>query len=94
MNTGTNISPAFNYISYQGLATPALTINNAEPSDIHADVAKIYIGSNTAQVFFFDTHSNHNDKFIDQVYDRFDDDGAIYKSGFISIYIYCEILIL
>jgi hypothetical protein len=81
LNTGTNITPVLNIINYQGLGTPVLTTSSTDPTVSHTDVAKLLIGSNTAQVFLFDTDNSHNDKFVDLVYDRFDSDGADYLSG-------------
>lgn len=81
LSTGTNATPTFNYVTYQNPDNPTLTIDGLEPSVAHADVAKIYVGDSVNEIYMFDTHVAHNDEFINLVYERFDDAGAVYISG-------------
>jgi len=81
LNTGTTISPTFNYVSYQTAGNPSLVIAGSDPSAPHADVAKVYVGDTTDNIYLFDVHASSNDEFVDLVHDRFDDQGAIYVRG-------------
>ncbi len=78
LTLGTNTSPAVNEISYQNKDNPTLTRDSTEPTVEHADVAVIYIGDTTNTTYLFDNTISHNEQFIDQVYDTFEDSGAIY----------------
>ncbi len=81
LNTGTDISPAVNIVTYQNQDNPTLTIGSTTPTVDFSEVATIYLGSTSTQVYLFDEESSHNDEFIHNVYQRFDDQGAIYKTG-------------
>ncbi len=80
LNTGTDLNPAINHITYQGIDNPILTIDTSEPSVPHAEIAVVYVGANTNNIYLFENTISHNEKFIDQVYDTFADLGAIYKT--------------
>ena len=81
LNTGTNITPAVNHISYQDPLNPSLVIGTSDPTVPHADVAVIYAGADISNIYLFNNEISHNEKFIDGVYDRFGEEGAIYISG-------------
>lgn len=79
LTTGTNETPIFNHIYYEDAVNPVLTKATTEQSG-KADVAELLMGEN------FDYGSiggsANQDEFTRNVYRRFFDDGAIYKSGF------------
>ncbi len=81
LNTGTDLNPAINHITYQNENNPTLTITTSEPSVSHAEVVITYVGASTNNIYLFKNTISHNEKFIDQAYDTFDDIGGIYKSG-------------
>ncbi len=81
LNTGTDLNPAVNHISYQNPANPTLTIDTSESSEPHAEVVITYIGSDTDNIYLFENTISHNEQFIDQTYDTFADLGGIYLSG-------------
>ncbi len=81
LNTGTDISPAINHITYQNENSPTLTIDTSEPSIPHSEVAIIYVGVDTDNIYLFENTISHNERFIDQVYDTFADLGGIYIDG-------------
>lgn len=81
LNTGSNISPSINHVTYQDPTNPTLTIDTSEPSVSHAEIAIIYIGEDTDNIYLFENTISHNEKFTDQVYDTFGDLGGIYLSG-------------
>lgn len=79
LTTGTNETPIFNHIYYEDAANPVLTKATTEQTG-KADVAELLMGAD------FDYGSiggsANQDEFTRNVYRRFFDDGAIYKSGF------------
>jgi hypothetical protein len=80
LTTGTNSSPTFNHIYYNGGGgTPVLTKASTDQED-KADVAQILYGSD--YVYGSIIGSATGSEFIRGVYRRFYDDGALYKSGF------------
>ncbi len=81
LNTGTDLNPAVNHITYQNPSNPVLTIDTSDPSPAHSEVSVVYAGSNTNNIYLFENTISHNEKFIDQVYDTFGDLGGIYLSG-------------
>lgn len=80
LNTGTNITPAINHISYQNPANPTLTIGTTEATVPHAEVVVIYSGSDE-NIYLFENTISHNEQVIDQIYDRFGEEGGLYISG-------------
>lgn len=81
LNTGSTIAPTVNFISYQNQDNPVLTITTSEPSVDHADVSILYLGADTSEIYLFDDSTSHGEQFVDHVYDRFADQGALYIDG-------------
>lgn len=80
LNSGTDLNPAVNHITYQNPDNPVLTISTSEPTVKHAEVSVIYVGA-SENVYLFENTISHNEKFIDNTYDTFSDFGGIYLSG-------------
>ena len=81
LNTGTDLNPSINHITYQNPDSPTLTIDTSEPSIPHSEVSIIYVGGSMSNIYLFENTISHNEKFIDQVYDTFGDMGGIYLDG-------------
>jgi len=79
LTTGTNASPIFNHIYYNGGGTPTLTVSTTEQTGV-ADVSQVLEGANYSYASI--GGSATGSEFIRGVYRRFLDDGALYKSGF------------
>ena len=58
-----------------------MTISTSEPTVPHAEVVVIYVGDNTNSIYLFENTISHNERVIDQIYDRFGETGAIYING-------------
>ena len=81
LNSGTDLNPSINHVSYQNPSNPTLTIDTSEPSSTHAEVSVIYVGSSMNNIYLFENTISHNEHFVDQVYDSFSDLGGIYLNG-------------
>lgn len=79
LTTGTNTTPQFNHVYYNGGGTPTLTKATTEQDDV-ADVAQILIGNDYDYGSI--AGSATSSEFVRGVYRRFFDDGTVYKSGF------------
>lgn len=83
LNTGTDISPTSNYVSYQNESNPILTVSASEPDVDHADVAKVIVGSTTDRIYLLDDTTAHGENLVDHLYDTLGDAGAKYRDGLV-----------
>lgn len=81
LNLGNSTNPAVNFISYQNKDNPILVITTNTPSVSHADVAVIFVGNSSDNIYLDDGTFSHAENFVDNVYDRLGEQGSIYKSG-------------
>jgi len=83
---GTDANPKTNYIHfYLNAGVPTLTTTEAYPSYDHIDVATFKVGNVNATnytIYAYDRNRYEIDSFVKKVIERFEEQGALYVSGF------------
>lgn len=81
LTAGTNLTPVRNIITYQTAGNPSLVSSTTTPTADHANVADVMLGT-AGNIYGAIFDGTNNYEFIKKVYERFLDEGAIYKTGF------------